>query len=101
VTLTEKQRILLETTAARDKAEALLRGLMDAKATSERHLEQIKQPDAMKLVTGKSAMDNAIASTQRMLESLNRALTDLHEGLDEQDLDLLRANGSAGGHADA
>jgi len=87
--MTEKQRILLETTKARDKAEHLLRGLLDAKAQSERHLAELKQQDALKAVTGRSAMDNAIASAQRMLEALNRALAELKKDLTEEDLAVL------------
>lgn len=72
--LTEKQRVVLETNAARDRAEALLRGLMDAKAESEKQMAAFKRPDAYKAVTGKSSIDNAIASTRRLIETLNREL---------------------------
>ena len=37
-TMGKRQRILLEYTATRDQAEALLRGLLDARAESERRL---------------------------------------------------------------
>lgn len=87
--MSERQRILLETTAARDKAEALLRGLLDAKAKSEKHLSEVGQIDALKKVTGKSAMDNAIASTQRMVDALNRSLQTLRRQLTDEDLELL------------
>ncbi|TVQ60351.1 MAG: hypothetical protein EA379_08330 [Phycisphaerales bacterium] len=72
--LNEKQRVLLETNAARDRAEALLRGLLDAKAESEKQMATFKRPDAYKAVTGKSSIDNAIASTRRLIETLNREL---------------------------
>ncbi len=85
-----RQRILLEFNTARDQAEALLRGLLDAKAQSEKHLAELRQPDALKAVTGKSAMDNAIASTQRMIETLNRATSELKKDLSEEDLAALR-----------
>lgn len=94
--LTEKQRIVLETTAARDKAEVLLRGLLDAKAASEENLQHLRQPDAMKLVTGRSAMDNAITSTRRMIDSLNRALHDLQRDLSDEDLAALNGEDGAG-----
>ncbi|MBX3364927.1 MAG: hypothetical protein KF866_09195 [Phycisphaeraceae bacterium] len=87
--MTERQRILLETTAARDKAEALLRGLLDAKARSEKHLAESGQTDPLKKVTGRSAMDNAIASTQRMIDSLNRALAQLKRNLTDEDFEIL------------
>lgn len=84
--MTERQRILLETTSARDQAEALLRSLLDAKAQSEKRLAELKQSDSVKAVTGRSAMDNAIASTQRMIETLNRALTQMKRDLSDADL---------------
>lgn len=87
--MTERQRILLETTAARDKAEALLRGLLDAKERSEKHMADSGQSDHLKQVTGRSAMDNAIASTQRMIESLNRALSQLKRNLTDEDFEIL------------
>jgi hypothetical protein len=72
---TKRQQILLETTSTRDKAEALLRTLLDHKAQSEKNLADLRQPDAFKTVTGRSALDNAIASTQRMVEALNRVIS--------------------------
>ncbi len=86
---TNKQRVLVETMTRRDEAEALLRALLDAKATSERNLASIRQSDFMKSVTGRSSMDNAIASTQRLIESFNRVITDLRANLSDEDLELL------------
>ncbi len=88
-TMTARQRILTDITAARDQAEVLLRGLLDAKAQSERRLAELRQPDALKAVTGRSAMDNGIAAVQRMIETLNRVTSDLKRDLSEQDLALL------------
>ena len=85
----ERQRILLETTTARDKAESLLRGLLEARAASERNLSDLNRPDPMKAVTGRSSMDNAIASTQRMIEALNRAIDQFRSTLGDEDLALL------------
>ena len=65
---------MLETTATRDRAETLLRTLLDYKLQSERNLAELRQPDAFKTVTGRSSLDNAIASTQRMVEALNRVI---------------------------
>ena len=90
-TMSERQRILSETVAARDRAEKLLRGLVDARWRTEQHLERLGKPDAMRKVTGRSAMDNAIASTQRMIESLNRALEQLKRGLSDEDLAEIQA----------
>jgi len=87
--LSQKQRILVETVGRRDEAEALLRALVDAKASSEKNLAEIRQSDFMKKVTGKSSMDNAIASTQRLIESFNRVIGDLKANLSDEDLALL------------
>ena len=81
--MNRRQQILLETTATRDRAEALLRTLLDYKTQSERNLAELKQPDIFKSVTGRSALDNAIASTQRMIEALNRVLSQSKDLTDE------------------
>jgi hypothetical protein len=87
--MSQRHQILLETTATRDRAEALLRALMDCKAQSERNLVELKQADTFKSVTGRSALDNAIASTQRMIESLNRVISHAKKELSSEDLSLL------------
>lgn len=87
--MSQKQRILVETVGRRDEAEALLRALVDAKASSEKNLAEIRQSDFLKKVTGRSSMDNAIASTQRLIESFNRVITDLKSNLSDEDLELL------------
>lgn len=89
MTQTQGQRVLAETVARRDEAEALLRALLDAKATSEKNLASIRQSDFMKSVTGRSAMENAIASTHRLIESFNRVIADLRANLSDEDLELL------------
>jgi|GraSoiStandDraft_46_1057282.scaffolds.fasta_scaffold1221132_1 hypothetical protein len=86
---TKRQQILLETTSTRDKAEALLRTLLDHKAQSEKNLAELRQPDAFKTVTGRSALDNAIASTQRMVEALNRVISQTKRELTDEDLEVL------------
>lgn len=70
----QRHRVILETKARRSQAEALLRSLMDAKSECERQLERFRRMDAIQSVTGRSAIDKAIASTKRMIESLDRAL---------------------------
>ncbi|MHA7811915.1 MAG: hypothetical protein ACX94C_00780 [Phycisphaerales bacterium] len=80
-----KQRMIEETTKRRDDAVALLKSLLDAKSVSERNLEQIQQPDLIKQVTGRSSMDNAIASTRRLIDSFNRVLDDLRRNLSDED----------------
>lgn len=83
---TAKQRMIQETTQRRDEALTLLRSLLDAKSISEKNLADIHQPDLVKQVTGKSSMDNAIASTRRLIDSFNRVLDDLRRNLTEEDL---------------
>lgn len=86
--MTERQRILLETATVRDRAEALLKGLIETKSTFDRHAPAPKA-DALKKVTGRSSIDNAVASTQRMVEALNRTLGQLRRELNDEDLALL------------
>lgn len=81
--------MLLQTTTRRDEAEALLRVLIEARESSEKNLASLGQPDLVKQVTGRSSMDNAINSTKRLIESFNRVLADLRDGLDEADVALL------------
>ena len=69
-----QNQVLTETTATRDRAEALLRALLDYKSQSEKNLADLRQADAFKTVTGRSSLDNAIASTQRMIEALDRVI---------------------------
>ncbi len=88
--MSERQRILRETTQVREKAQALLKGLMEAKSASEQHLSEIRQLDPLKRLTGHSSMDNAISSTQRMIDSLDRALDQLRTDLSDDDLALMR-----------
>ncbi len=85
MTLTEQQRVILDWRVARDGAEALLRSLQDARNESEKRMRELKQTDAMKKVTGRSAIDNAISSTQRMIDTLNRAITQLEVDGDDVD----------------
>lgn len=87
--MTPRQRMVLETTSARDQAEALLRGLLTARERSEQYLVEAKKPDAIRSITGRSAMDNAIASTRRMIDTLNRTLAELTSELTDEDLALL------------
>ncbi|MCR9075622.1 MAG: hypothetical protein NXI07_06245 [bacterium] len=84
-----KQRMIEETVKRRDDAVALLKSLLDAKTISERNLAELQQPDLIKQVTGRSSMDNAIASTRRLIDSFNRVLDDLRRNLSDEDLALI------------
>lgn len=57
----------------RAKAQAVLASLHAAKAECDRQLAQLRRSDAMKQVTGKSSLDEAIDSTQRLLAELDEA----------------------------
>lgn len=82
----ERQRILAETLAAREKAHALLVALTEARAASDRRLAELKLGDHLKIVTGKSSMDNAVAAAQRTVDMLDRALEDFKRDLSDDDL---------------
>lgn len=86
MSLSERQRVLAETIAAREKAEALLRALMEARSASEKRLSELNLSDQLKKVTGKSAMDNAVASAQRTVDMLTRALEDFKKELSPEEL---------------
>ena len=97
--ITERQKILLESTVARDTAESLLQRLLGAKAESEKRLGELRQVDPLKRVTGRSSMDNAIVSTQRMIETLNRSISQLGRELPEEDVALFTEAKPAGAPA--
>ncbi len=81
--------LVVRTRAQRDEAEALLASLIAAKATSEKNLASIRQPDFLKRVTGRSSLDNAIESVRRLVASFNRMLAELETDLSPEDLKLL------------
>lgn len=95
--LTTEQTLAMEASARRERAEAVLQSLMAAKAECEKQLARFKRPDMIKSVTGQSALDAAIASTKRMIESLNRTMAEA--GMDSQEASNLartRHRGVAG-----
>lgn len=81
-----KQQILSQTTHRRDEATKLLSTLLDAKKISESNLAAIHQDDLLKRVTGNSSMDNAIASTRKLIDSFNRVIDDLRRNLTDEEL---------------
>jgi hypothetical protein len=72
--MVSSEQVLEETRTTRARAVELLQALERANAECERHVDRVLHPDSLKRVTGRSAMDNAIASTRRMIESLDRAI---------------------------
>ncbi len=83
------QQIVLETTATRDRAEALLRSLLDYKVRSEKNLLALRKP----VPGARSALDSAIASTQRMVEALNRVIQQTNRDLSDDDLAMIEEIG--------
>jgi uncharacterized alpha-E superfamily protein len=77
--------VLRESVDARRRAEELLKGLLAAKSQTEAYLNQIGRQDPVKQLTGKSAIDNAIASTRRMIDTLDRAVEQVRRELSEDD----------------
>ncbi|MBY0263690.1 MAG: hypothetical protein K2Q20_15200 [Phycisphaerales bacterium] len=69
-----RQNVLIQTHAARQQAAELLKQLEASLAECQAQLKAEQRIDHVKLVTGKSSLETAIAQTQRMLESLDRAL---------------------------
>lgn len=89
MTMTQRSKMMVETQAQRDRALQLLEALRQAKNRSEQNLSKLNQTDFLKKVTGASSMDNAIASTQRLIDAFNRVLDQLRDELDEEDLTML------------
>lgn len=87
--ISERQRFLIETLAAKERAEATVQGLIQAKAECEKHLQQSNRTDMLKAVTGRSALDNAIAHAQRMIASLDRAIDEVRKDLAQHSGELL------------
>jgi|MDTD01.2.fsa_nt_gb hypothetical protein len=87
--MNDRARILTETADARADAERLLAGLIDARSKSEARLAELSRSDILKSLTGKSALDNAITSTQRMIDSLDRVLVELRTKLSPEEIALL------------
>jgi hypothetical protein len=75
--LSDRQRILDETLAARAKALDLLRALQDAKAATEDPVAPGR--DLYKRVTGQSSVENSIAATRRTLEAYDKVIAELRE----------------------
>lgn len=76
-TISRTESLVDKTREARANAEALLAGLLEAKSASEQRLAEIRRPDPLKQVTGRSSLDNAIDATRRMIETLDRNLAEV------------------------
>jgi len=87
----EAQRVVLETTATRDKAEALLEALRRARTESDRQMKTLGMTDKLREATGRSFYDNAIDSTRNMIDALTRCVRDTKRDFLERDPSLTAA----------
>lgn len=71
-----RQEFLAATVAAKARAESVLRELQAASAECESQLQKQSRTDPIRLVTGRSSLDAAIANTKRMIETFERAIQD-------------------------
>ena len=78
-------RVVIETNAARDKAEVLLASLLSAQQAVDRQ----EPPPFSGRIVSRQSMDQAISSTKRLIASLNHALDMAQHDLRDADLALL------------
>ncbi len=83
------QRILLQTNVARDKAEALLEGLLRARTEAQRCPAETNEPPTARVPIASVAMDRAIDATGTLIDRLNRVMVMAEDELNEQVIDLL------------
>ncbi len=60
----------------RDQADALLDKLIAERTRSERRLVEAGRRDPFKMITGRSAIDNAIAATRDMIRDVDELVVD-------------------------
>jgi len=93
--MSRRQQVLIETHATRQQAEDFLRTLEETRRLVEAQLAGEKRQDVVKVVTGRSSIDAAIATTKRMIESLDRALAEARNGLRDEELESEETTTSA------
>lgn len=69
--MTHNDHLIEQTATLRRKAEDLLTGLQAEQR------QRVNSPDALARATGRSSMDRAIQSAQRMIETLDRTMVEL------------------------
>jgi len=62
--------------SVRDQADALLDKLIAERTRSERRLAEAGRADPFKMITGRSAIDNAIAATREMIRDADEMVDD-------------------------
>ena len=77
-----------QTQHLRRQADALLQHLIEGKNHCDRRLAELGQRDAMKFVTGRSAIEDAIATTRNMIRDMDALLEQMDADLAEPDVAL-------------
>jgi chromosome segregation ATPase len=91
--MTSHERQIRELQQARTQADAVLRGLVEAKARCEATLAEDGRGDLFKSVAGRSSLEAGIAEARRVVETLDRRLGELAQGTDDEDEELAHADG--------
>lgn len=73
---TNRQNVLIETHALRQQAVEVLSWLEESRAQIEAQLKAEQRTDMVRLVAGRSSLDQAILDTKRVIESLDRAMSE-------------------------
>jgi len=74
-----RQRLVADLSDHLRKAEAVLKSLHEAKRVAEQQCRDFKRADAMKAVTGVSAIERSITTTSRMIERLKREIAEIRD----------------------
>lgn len=77
MTRTKLGKPVLETNVVRDKAEALIERLVGLREEAARSAEKDRTLPLERVEATKQAIERAIASTQRVVDQLNRTMEDL------------------------
>ena len=93
--MSEKDRIISDLSRQREKADGLLKELHEARTRAEKLLTEANRRDTYKEVTGASSLDNAIVSTRKMVETLDRQIQELKVVMRPEDAEAMRQIGNA------
>jgi hypothetical protein len=78
------RQCIVETLALREQAAGLLRRLLESREQSERRMAELGRRDPLKSLTGRSALDEAVANTRAMLASMDELLHEMEEELERE-----------------
>ncbi len=73
----------MESDTVRDQADALLARLIKDRAMCEQRLAEKGQSDPIKVVTGQSAIDKAIAETRAVIRNVDKLQSQTHKPIPE------------------